>query len=165
MSKMMTATLIYIQRMFTLVAMALWFGGFTIYTGVVVRIAGPMVGHLQQGYVTQRVMLKLHLFAEIMLGLILIDIIVGWMAAGKWFRILQCLTFLVMLISLLTVVITYQQLSLQLDATELLQPVYREFKPLHQRYQLFSTFLWVATIVYFGLVTKRNMPLTIKAST
>ena len=50
-------------RFLAVIAFALWIGGFTFHTAVTLRVGGDIIGGLEQGYVTQAALGKLHGFA------------------------------------------------------------------------------------------------------
>jgi len=146
--------LIYLQRVATSLAVALWFGGFTFYTACVVRVGSKIAGGLTQGYVTQRVTDVLNVLAAIMITTVIIDIAVHWNRVGRWLRLGQCVAWLVMAASVIGVVVVHRQMDVLLDPSTLARPDHDAFKPLHQRYQLISTFLWFATVAYMALMVR-----------
>ena len=56
--------------------------------------------------------------------------------------------------SLIGVVIVHNQIDVLLDPATLARPDHEMFSPLHQRYQLISTCLWVATVTYIVLMVR-----------
>jgi len=146
----------YIQRVLTTIAVALWFGGFTIYTAFVVKVGSRVVGGLEQGYITQQVTDTLQVFAAIMIVAVALDIAVHWRRTNRLMRTLQSVAWMFMLGSLVGLVIVHSQMDELLDLATFARPDHGPFRPLHQRYQLISTILWFATLAYIALMVRLN---------
>lgn len=142
-------------RAFTLIAVALWFGGFTCYTAFVLRIGNDVVGGLDQGYITQRVTDVLNVLAGVMVAAVLIDLATQWRRFSRRCRALGGFAFMLMLVSLIASIILHDKLDAMLDPATLAQPRRSKFMPVHSRYALASTFLWCGSLIYLVMMTPR----------
>ena len=142
--------LLYLQRVVTTFAVTLWFGGFTLYTAYIVRVGSRIVGGVPQGYVTQQVTDMLNVLAAIMVGAVIVDIAASWRGTSKWMRSLQCTAWLVMAVSLVGLIIVHNMMDALLDPATLAKPDHDAFSPLHQGYQMISTFQWFASLAYIA---------------
>jgi hypothetical protein len=145
--------MIALQRLFSALSLIVWFGGFTFYTSTTVRLGSKVVGGLTQGYITQRVTDRLNIFAGVMAVGVLLDIVVRWQGMGIGLRLMRSVNWLVIVVGLIFSVILHIELDqlLQptetLDITNLSHPDPKLFSPLHQRYQMVNTFIWMAALV------------------
>lgn len=140
--------LISVQRVFTILAVALWFGGFTFYTACVVRVGSKVVGGLTQGYITKQVTEVLEILAAIMAVGVALDIATSWKSVGRWMRISQCTAWLTMAGSTVGIIFIHHNMNALLDASTMAKPNHDLFSPFHQAYQFISTCLWIATVAY-----------------
>lgn len=153
--------LISVQRVFTILAVSLWFGGFTFYTACVVRVGSKVVGGLTQGYITKQVTEVLEVLAAIMAVGVALDIAASWKSAGRWMRVLQCTAWLTMAASTVSIIAIHLKMNALLDASTMAKPNHDLFSPFHQAYQFISTCLWLATVTYVVMMVsnyQRKMP-------
>lgn len=148
--------LIYLQRVVTVFAIALWFGGFTFYTASVVRIGSKVVGGLTQGYVTEKVTRVLEVLAAVMVVAVIIDIATHWKRVGRWMRTLQSVAWSTMALSLVAVVLIHNRMDHLIDPITRAKPDPEAFSPLHQAYQFISTCLWIATVAYVLMLVRNH---------
>jgi arginine exporter protein ArgO len=139
-----------IQQYASVAAIVLWLGGFTFYASIVVPIGEQVVGGLPQGYVTQRVTDRINVIGLVMILMIAADIWGHRKHMAKpilWARLVSATVFAVGLVML---VFLHDQMDLLLDMETKSRPDRSVFKPMHQRYQMTMTFMWLATVFELG---------------
>lgn len=122
------------------VLLALWFGGFTVYAGIVIPIGSEMIGETTQGFITQKVSYWLNI-----IGFLSVTALIGW---TRYFQREQIMGILVgtLLICLLIQFALHIQLTKQLNM-EALEVVHRgSFYTKHQVYLWVSTLQWLAML-------------------
>jgi len=130
----------------------LWLGGFTIYTAVVLRVGGKIVGGLEQGYITQAVTGKLHWIALVMAMAILLDTTLHRRWVSKKVVRLRWGIGVGMLVVLGFLFPIHAELSSLMDGVGFVKPDPEVFQPLHGRYQSIVTLIWLGAMVDLGLM-------------
>jgi hypothetical protein len=136
-------------RLATLWSLAIWLGGFTFYSGVVIPILHEQLGSpLETGLVTQRVTVVLN-----QVGMVVSTL--GWMVfAVEWLggvpargsRKLAASMLLVMTASLLALLILHRMLDGRLADGEM-----KGFYPLHRVYVWVNTIEWAAGMLLLAV--------------
>ena len=135
-----------LQQYIAVAAIVVWLGGFSFYAVHVLRVGGHIVGHLEQGYVTQKVTDTLNIIATVMLICVAVDIAVHLRYIAKPVLAIRGLGFVVMLASLCLLFVIHNQLDALLDLETFRKPKYGEFHPHHQNYQMTMTFFWCGCV-------------------
>ncbi len=130
---------------------ALWIGGFTFHTSVTLRVGGGIIGGLEQGYITQAALGKLHWFALAMILAAAIDALLCRTGASRGFLIARIVGVMVMGACLVALFRIHADMSAMLDPDALSQPDKTAFSPLHGRYQTFATILWLCAMAELGM--------------
>jgi len=138
-----------IRRFLFLWAIALWLGGFTFYTGVVIHVGGRVLGsHLKQGFITEKVTNWLNVIGIIALPILLWNTAAIWHARGRMLRRTLVVTWGVMLL------VQVELLVLHLMMDRLLDPQARKvlddarFERLHLVYVVSATAQWAAGVLH-----------------
>ena len=130
-----------IFRVVLIAAFAVWFGGFTFYTSVVVPIGTDVLGSSRtQGFVTQQVTDLLNWIGGFALALMVVDFFWNRLRRGKrrslWFGITVGLLFLFWILLLVV--------HPMLDA--MLEPEHEHVNDSAKFYQMHRIYLWGSTI-------------------
>jgi len=133
-------------------AVAMWLGGFTFYASVVIDIGADVVGHFDQGYITQRATRALDTIAAVMLVFVAIDIWLHRKHLARSIMGLRLLAFVIMLISVILLFVLHDKLDALIDPQMMKRPPRELFRPLHSHYRKAVTFLWCAAVVEFALM-------------
>ncbi len=133
---------------------ALWIGGFTFHTSVTLRVGGGIIGGLEQGYVTQAALGKLHWFALAMILAAAIDALIHRKSSSRGFLIARIAGVIVMGGCLIALFQIHSDMSAMLDPDAMSQPDKAAFSPLHGRYQTFATILWICAMAELGMMLK-----------
>lgn len=134
------------------IAFVLWIGGFTIHTAVTLRVGGGIIGGLEQGYVTQAALGRLHWFAVAMIACAAIDTALHWRAVKPAVRGMRCAAFAILAVCALMLFQIHGDMSAMLDADTMARPDKAAFSPLHERYQMFASALWITAMTELGLM-------------
>jgi len=145
-----TRAALAVWRFLAVLSIALWLGGFTFHTSVTLRVGGEILGGLEQGYVTQAALGRLHWFGAAMILMSTIDAAIHWGRLGKAARGIQAATVTVMTIALAMLFKIHAEMSALMDADSLTRPDKGAFSPLHQQYQKFASALWLCSLVELG---------------
>lgn len=131
---------------------ALWVGGFTIYTAVVLRVGSRVVGGLEQGHITQKVTGILHWFALAVLITAALDVLIHWVVPTKKLRIARCVVLVLMSVALFSLFPLHSQMSGLMEGVGFVKPDTELFFPMHQRYQSIITLFWLGSVVELGFL-------------
>lgn len=141
-----------VWRYLAILSVALWVGGFTFHTSVTLRVGGGIIGGLEQGYVTQAALGKLHWLALAMIVMTAIDSGIHWQRIGKITRGVQCAAAVIMTVLLVMLVRAHAEMSALMDPDSMTRPDKAAFSPLHQQYQKFASALWLCAMVELGVM-------------
>ena len=131
----------------------IWWGGLTVYAGIVVPIGTRVFGTTDQGFVTQQVTNRLNLLATVALVLSTRFVFCGrrrWLT-GIW---------VVVAATLIALVAVHWRLDAMLDAETLSVVDDDRFYAIHRVYLWLTTAQWVAgLLLLIGLVVGQPTPL------
>lgn len=136
-------------RLATLLSWAIWFGGLTVYAGLVVPIASQQIGETTQGFVTQQVTIRLN-------WLCLISII-GFVAHEVLLRKNRIASFVVAALQmtfLIGLMLLHPKLTSMLDMADRSGPLDSGFYQWHQAYLLLTTVQWLNGLVMLVLLNR-----------
>lgn len=140
-------------RCLTLFALAMWFGGFTFYTAVVVRVGDRVLeSRMDQGFVTQQVTDWLNLIGLMTLAILIFDLAAHWKPSTKRLRLAMSALWLVMVIAVGFLYVVHGDLDRLMDKATMTVTDRSAFRPLHRRYLQVSTVHWVACLSYIALM-------------
>ena len=122
-----------------LLLLALWFGGFTVYAGIVIPIGSELIGETTQGFITQKVSFWLNLIGII--AIISLGIWIFFFQRIKKFLLLYAL----LVFSLIGQLYLHGVLTHQLDM-EAMEVSSGNFYRFHQIYLWLSTLQWLAML-------------------
>lgn len=143
-------------RYLAVLAFALWIGGFTFHTAVTLRVGGDIIGGLEQGYVTQAALGKLHGFALAMILAAALDNALHWRAVQPMTRGIRCAAFAIMALCVTMLFQIHGDMSALLDADAMTKPDKDAFSPLHEQYQMFASMLWITAMTELGLMLRAH---------
>ena len=150
-----TSYLEIIRRFLTVLAVALWFGGFTFYALVVIHTGHKVFGGIRQtGFLTQQVTHWLNLIGVAALLILLWNVAAGWSyakPAARWGLVLTWFTMAALEIALFAL---HPQLDKLLDSQAQTILDRGRFVSLHQLYMNLSTGQWGATFLHIWLVLR-----------
>ncbi|MDX2038403.1 MAG: DUF4149 domain-containing protein [Isosphaeraceae bacterium] len=126
------------------VGLALWFGGFTFYAGIVVPVLHEEYGAMEAGAISRRVSDPLNLLGIAALGLAVVRILADRVSRRGRLGFLRASAVAIGFLSQLILMILNEQLDLHLD-TRGISGFYR----LHERYLILSTVEWAAVLTIF----------------
>jgi hypothetical protein len=137
------------RRLILVLALCLWFGGFTFYSLVVIH-TGHRVFHsrVEVGFLTQAVTGWLNLIGVGGLCLMLWNVFAGWSRQGRFVRGALVATWLVVAGMEVALFMLHPKLDALLDQETHSIVSRGEFKSLHLLYMNLSTTQWLATILY-----------------
>ena len=135
---------------------ALWIGGFTFHTSVTLRVGGGIIGGLEQGYVTQAALGKLHWFAVAMIVAAAVDALICRKSSSRGILIARVVGVIVMGGCLIVLFRIHADMSAMMDPDAMTQPDKAAFAPLHERYQTFATILWLCAMVELGMMLRAD---------
>ena len=141
-----------IQQYASVVAIVLWLGGFTFYATLVVPSGELVVGRVPQGYVTQRVTDGLNVIGCVLLLFMLVDLMLHRKYLSPWAMRARCLGLVVFGVGLVMLFELHNHMDALMDRTTLAKPDRVVFKPMHQRYQMIFTFMWMATVLELAMM-------------
>ena len=158
MNPALQAIALRIWQYVAVLTVALWIGGFTFHTSVTLRVGGGIIGGLEQGYVTQAALGRLHWFAVAMIVAAVIDALVNRKNSGKGLLIARSVGAALMSVCVMSLFSIHSEMSALLDPDALSKPQRAAFSPLHERYQTFATILWICAMVELGMMLKPKRP-------
>lgn len=136
-------------RTVLLLSFALFWGGLTFYTGIVVRIAHDVLSDsMEGGLITQRVTSVLQILGAITTVLMLANAVVTWRSSSSIHG--QVLVFLTVVLGLALVglFVVHGQLDavISIENAEVLDR--DRFTIGHRRYNQLTTVEWIASLLY-----------------
>lgn len=135
--------------------LAAWWGGLTVYAGIVVPIGTELIGSIEQGFVTQRVTNWLNILATLVLCLS------AWNVFASHRRWLMA-TWTVIAISLVALIVLHATLDRMLDSTQHSISDSDHFYFIHRLYLWLTAVQWLAGI---GLLWGLQVPTVSGGST
>jgi hypothetical protein len=132
-----------IRRLLVLALLAVWWGGFTFYAlGVIPSGHQVLHSRVRQGFITQRVTVKLNLLGAVTLAVALTEVLTA-RSQAKRFRLLLG-AWLVCVAAQAALFHIHVRMDALLDATRMTVTEQERFESLHLWY------LWAATIGWAG---------------
>jgi hypothetical protein len=138
----------FLLHVVSLLCWAIWFGGFTFYSAVVLPILHDTMGGLAAGSVTQQVSHVMNLSGAITLIAWWLDLL--WIPASR--KLHQAGLFLLTVSSVILIFLAYQHtiLDAQLDSGD-----FRHFYYQHKIYLLVSTLQWCINLAALPILLMR----------
>ena len=137
------------RRVLVVLALCLWFGGFTFYSLVVIHAGHKVFDSLVEvGFLTQAVTRWLNLIGVGALCLMLWNVFAGWSRQNRFVRGALLSTWLLAAGIEVALFVLHPRLDAHLDPETRSLISRPEFVSLHLLYVNLSTTQWVATIVY-----------------
>lgn len=138
-------------RGIVVLAFALWQGGFTFYTGIVVPTGTAVLGSpAAQGFITQRVTDWLNVVGMATLGVLLVHLLLVRAAKGPWRGLL--ITWLILTLGQIILLALHPALDSFLTAEPQRVHDAIRFRPWHRLYLHVSTAMWVAGLLHLGFL-------------
>jgi len=137
-----------LRRFLVVSAIALWMGGFTFYSGLVIPIATDVLGsHRAAGFITQRVTSSLNICGVLALAILLWNLIADRESATRQERRRLTLAWAFLAIAEIALVALHPILDAQLDRASQ-QIVGAHFIAWHRTYLWISTAQWVVMLPF-----------------
>lgn len=128
-------------RVLSLLGLALWVGGFTFYSAVVIPALHETIGSVEGGFVTQNVTNSLNTIGVAVLAACSLAIALEPASARSRGRILRIVLLVTSAVLLVLLIIWHRRMDQHLDSTGL-----RSFYSLHRVYLVASTAQWLANV-------------------
>ena len=134
-------------RWLALVTMAVWLGGFTFYSAVVVPALEEVMGKVAAGEsVTRFVTVPLNQIAWLTVGVWTVLAMTEWRLGPKWLRLARAALIAIDGVTLAWMHLTHGVLGRMLDSG-----TKNGFYTLHERYLIASTVQWGANLALIAL--------------
>ena len=138
-----------LRRFLVVVALAVWFGGFTFYAAVVIPTAYEVLGsHREVGFITQQVTRWLNLIGMAALFILLWNTGSVWNIAHSRLRFWLASSLAVMVAAQIVMFLAHPQLDamLNIEGYQILSR--NHFYGVHRLYLIITTVQWLATLVH-----------------
>ena len=141
----------------SVLAWALWMGGFTFFTSVSLRVAHKLLSESKEfGYVTQVVTDRLNLIGLITLVLLLTQLATHWQVLARRLRSLLSFTWLILAITLVYLFNLHNAIDAVIDFEQRVVTDADAFEPLHVRYKQVAAAQWLAAVVHLTVMLTTN---------
>jgi len=138
-----------ILQVLSVLAWALWMGGFTFFTSVSLRVAHRVLGEPGEfGFVTQVVTDRLNAIGLVAVTLLGARLAAGWSALRGRGRILLSGTWLILAVTLALLFLQHNQIDALLDFQNRRVLDHAQFQVAHNRYELIATIQWLAAVLH-----------------
>lgn len=137
----------------SVLAWALWMGGFTFFSSVTLRVAHKLLGESQEfGYVTQVVTDRLNVIGLIALLLLLAQLAAHWQILARHRRFLLSFTWLILVVTLMFLFNLHNAIDAVIDFEQRVVIDPDAFEPLHVRYKQVAAVQWLAAVVHLTVM-------------
>lgn len=137
----------------SVLAWALWMGGFTFYTSVSLRVAHKVLNDPSEfGFVTQIVTDRLNLIGLAAVILLAAQLATHWRLLPRWQRILLSSTWIILAITLALLFKLHNAIDALLDFTHHAVTDGAAFELAHNRYELVATIQWFTAVIHLVVV-------------
>jgi len=137
----------------SVLAWAVWMGGFTFFTSVTLRVAHKTLSESQEfGFVTQVVTDRLNVIGVIALLLLLAQLASHWRILVRWRRFLLGFTWLILVVTLAYLFNLHHALETMVDFEQREVIDAEVFEPVHRRYKQVAGVQWLAAVVHLAVM-------------
>ena len=137
----------------SVLAWAVWMGGFTFFTSVSLRVAHKVLSESQEfGFVTQVVTDRLNVIGVIALILLLAQWATHWQGLVRWRRLLLGFTWLILAVTLAYLFNLHHEIDTVVNFEQRVVIDYEAFEPIHRRYKQVATVQWLAAVVHLTVM-------------
>ena len=141
----------------SVLAWALWRGGFTFFTSVSLRVAHKVLSESQEfGFVTQVVTDRLNLIGLIASLLLLAQLAVHWQVLVRWRRFLLGSTWLILAVTLAYLFNLHHAIEAVVDFEQRVVIDRDAFELVHVRYKQVATVQWLAAVLHLTVMLTAN---------
>jgi len=146
-----------ISLVMSVLAWALWMGGFTFFTAVSLRVAHKVLDDPGDfGFVTQVVTDRLNVIGLVAVLLLAVQLASVWRPMPLRSRLFVSATWLTLAITLGLMFVQHNQIDVLIDFQQRVVLDHDAFEVIHNRYELVATIQWFAAVVHLAcLLTKR----------
>ncbi len=142
-----------IIHVLSVLAWALWMGGFTFFTSVSLRVAHKVLSEAQEfGYVTAVVTDRLNVIGLIASFLLLAHLATQWQVLVRWRRFLLGFSWLILAVTLAIMFNLHNAIDTVVNFEQRLVIDYDAFEPVHRRYKQVATVQWLAAVVHLAVM-------------
>jgi hypothetical protein len=143
--------MVYFRRLLTVIALAVWQGGFTFYTAFVVPIGTEVLGSAtRQGFITRRVTDALNACGAFALSLMALELVTS-RDPRRPRSAARAILYVLMIAAAVTLFMLHGRLEALLDVTDEDVVDRHAFRPLHRAYLWISSLQWACAAVYLAL--------------
>ncbi len=137
----------------SVLAWALWMGGFTFFTSVSLRVAHKVLSESREfGFVTQVVTDRLNVIGLIASFLLLAQLVAHWRVLARWRRFLLGFTWLILAITLGFMFNLHNAIDVVVNFEQRVVIDYDAFEPVHRRYKQVATVQWLAAVIHLSVI-------------
>jgi hypothetical protein len=137
----------------SVLAWALWMGGFTFFTSVSLRVAHKVLSEAQEfGYVTQVVTDRLNVIGLIASLLLLAQLAAHWQVLVRWRRFLLGFTWLIMAVTLAFLFNLHNAIDAVVNFEQRVVIDPDAFELVHVRYKQVATVQWLAAVLHLTVM-------------
>lgn len=137
----------------SVLAWALWMGGFTFFTSVSLRVAHNVLSESHEfGFVTQVVTDRLNVIGLIASLLLLAQLAAHWQVLVRWRRFLLGFTWLIMAVTLAFLFNLHNAIDAVVNFEQRVVIDADAFEPVHVRYKQVATVQWLAAVLHLTVM-------------
>jgi hypothetical protein len=137
------------RRYLVVLAIALWLGGFTFYSVVVIHTAHHVLDSmLETGLITQKVSGWLNWIGVGTLVILLWNVLANWREQQRWLRNILIVMWVIMAAVEVWLFVLHPVLDRQINLETRHLVDRQQFRPTHTLYVTLSTVQWIAGLIY-----------------
>ncbi len=137
----------------SVLAWALWMGGFTFYTSVSLRVAHRVLSESKEfGFVTAEVTDRLNMIGSVAWILLLAHLATHWHGLVRWRRFLLSFTGVILAVTLAYMFNLHHAIEAMLNFEQRVVIDYDAFEPVHRHYKQVATAQWLAAVVHLTVM-------------
>ncbi len=143
----------------SVLAWALWMGGFTFFTSVSLRVAHKVLSETKEfGFVTAGVTDRLNVIGVIALLLLLAHLVAHWQVLVRWRRFLLGFTWVILAVTLALMFNIHNAIDAVLNLQQRVVVDYDAFEPVHRHYKQVATAQWLAAVIHLTMMLTASRP-------
>lgn len=143
----------------SVLAWALWMGGFTFYTAVSLRVAHKVLQDTTAfGFVTQVVTDRMNLIGLVAVVLLFAQLATHWQIFAPWRRVLLGISWLILAITLAWLFQLHDAIDTLLDFQQRVVTDDNAFELVHNRYEMVATIQWLVAVIHLAVMLTHEHP-------
>ena len=146
----------HVRQFLVILALAVWFGGFTFYAGVVIPMGHAVLGSEREvGFITRQVTFWLNAIGVGALSILLWDVVAGWRVGSVSLRNRTLAVWGLMVIAEVGLFVLHPILDGMLDPSSRQVLAADRFYNWHRAYLIIATVQWLATLGFIWMTLHR----------